>query len=139
MKHKKVRIELDPKDVDHARNHLATLVLEARTRGDEVLVLDVGKICQKAGLEGEAAHLVFCRILDSDRFVRNHNLWYHHRREAWGTEEAEYTFLLDFGTRRAFLDRPTASPWRILRALLWMAILAFAAMGIWGVLALALR
>ena len=72
-------------------------------------------------------------------FLRNHALWYHHRRGAWGTEEGEYTFLLGFSTKGAFVDRPPASPWRILRALLWAAIFAVAAMGIWGALMLVFR
>ena len=106
---------------------------EAWTRENEVLVLNVGKICEEAGLEGEAAHVAFCKVLDSDRFVRNHTLWYHHRRGAWVTEQAEYTFLLDISTRGALLDQPPAWPWRSLRALLWMAIFAVTATSIWGV------
>lgn len=133
-----MRGKSDPEDFNRVRNYLATRVQVARTRGEEVLVLDVGQISEDVGLEGDSGHAVCCNVLESDRFARNHALWYHHRSGAWGTEEAEYTFLLGFGTRGAQTDGPPASPRRIVRAMLWMAIFAVAAMSIWGVLFLTL-
>ena len=101
--------------------------------------MDVGQICIEAGLEGESGYVVCCNVLDSDRFAKDHALWYHHRTGAWGTEEAEYTFLLGVGTKGALADRPSRSPWRIIRVLLWMAIFACSAGVVWGGLMLALR
>ena len=135
----KVRRKFDPKDVNRVRNYLASRVQEARSQGDEVLELNVGKISLEAGLGGATGHAVCCNVLDSDRFARNHALWYHHRRGAWGTADAEYTFVLNVDAEREHTDRPSYSRWVIIRVLLWVAVLAVSAAVIWGVFMLALR
>ena len=135
----KVRRRFDPKDVNRVRNYLAARVQEARLQGEDVLVICVGKICLETGLEGETGWLICCDVLDSDRFARNHVLRYHHRRGAWGTAEAEYTFLLGMGIKGVLTDQPSRTRWGIIRVLLWMAIFTVSAAAIWGVLLLALR
>lgn len=128
----KVRKQFDPKDVVRVRNNLAARVLEARSQGDEVLVLGVEKICLETGLEGNKWPLICCDILDGDSFAKNHALRYHHRTGAWGTKEAEYTFLVGMGTTGVLSDKHSA--WRVVSILLWMAIFALSAAAIWGAL-----
>ena len=118
----KVRRKFDLKDLNRARVYLATCVQEARSKGDRVLEVNVGKICAEAGLEGATRHEVLCNVLDSESFARNHALWYHHRRGAWGTAAAEYTFVMDEDPSGATTGRPSTAPRGIPRTLLWVAV-----------------
>ena len=126
----RARRQFDPKDANRVLEYLAARVIEARAASDDLLVLDVGKICEEAGVNGETAYVVCCDILDSQRFARSHALWYHHRTGAWGTEEARYTFLLDSGIR-AVAGRSGGS----LRAGLQTILLVLIAVAIGGIFA----
>lgn len=99
----------------------------------------MGKICLEGGLEGENGYSICCSVLDSDRFAMNHALWYHHRRGAWGTADAEYTFLLGVGAGNAPADGPSDRARGLIRVLLWSVVFVVFAAVIWGVLMLALR
>ena len=133
-----LRMQHNPKEVYSVQNYIVARVREARSRGDAVLSLGVGQICEEAGLEGEAKYVVCCEVLDSERFARSHALRYHHRTGEWGTEKANYTFLLGVGTKDVSTNRLSPSPLRMVRALLWMAIFACLAFVIWGVVTLVL-
>ena len=104
------------------RRCLARRIAEARARGDEDIVLDVGQICREVNLDFAEAFAVCCDVLDSERFAKRHTLWYHHRTGAWGTKEAAYTFLLNAGTKAALYHWPSPSRFRRLRAFLWVVI-----------------
>ena len=132
----RARERRNPRDAALIRNRLADSVTEARARGDDSLVLDVGSICEDAGVEDASGYAICCDVLDSERFARDHVLWYHHRTGAWGTGDASYTFLLNKGTKAPSTPEVYQSPWRWVKAVLFLLIAVAVAGVIWGVLLL---
>ena len=114
------------------RNYLSKVMREARARGDEDITLGVGSICTALGMESKDGYAACCSVLDSKRFARTHAVWYHHRLGSWGTESAEYVFLLGKpGYRAVPQSEIRASPWRGLQAMAIMAVLVMAALLVW--------
>ncbi len=119
-----MRGPLDPRDVNCIQDCLPTPVQEVRARSDQVLFLGVGNVCEEAGLDSAAKHMACCNVLDSERFARNHVLWYHYRGGSWGTDAAQYIFQQDSGSQEAPTDGPLAWQRRLVLALLRVAVIA---------------
>ena len=76
------------------RHFLSMRTKSARANREVSITFNAREVCGLIDMDSPQRFTLFCSILDSEPFLRQEGLEYHHRTGVWGTGDTTYTFDL---------------------------------------------